>query len=653
MENSQGENGSADFSHQLTKAFSIQFELTHTVANKTQFCFLIPGNENTIGFKASRIAFSTTTGEEKRTRQRRDNVTEPTARKNAGENASPPSNLIEDAARHTQHPVKKQIKFKRLRYLSGDHNATKVPADKLKTDDTKEFKRRATDAAAVAAASIAHPNPARTDPVDGDSGDGENAISGRSEGQRTPSHRKKRRRIATSITALSGGIRPESKAPPRDRLIPYLDFGKKIPASTSRRYVVVSTTTDGSRQSGAVDATSDGPTTTSTSKPVTLSNLLICGVTTYRTLRPGVKNLKREVGVNGTSCRWNFTADQSEQASRLNLRVNDAYGFEAKVPKASSETETESTPALRPVTPVVAQFTTKILSTAVITSVSVKSHDKKAKIPTTTASSVPPVESRKKYGKEMTVDAQHHRKPEVVDAKPYEAYNLSAADPPPPSTMRPSLVPYTRHNASKTRNVNRSAQFPKLTYPAVSRLLYNVTLATTEPASTSTEDASEPSVEYLMNATTTATPASRRPEVETSSPEPATTLRSTTRAAVTGGEPETDNASSTPLFVTYEGVERDTENWRYRVRNETAENSTVNPKVFTIFSRNGHQNYSLGEQVAKPSPGLQNAEQFDGDSQTGFHIATYVLAGLGVIPLVIGIVLVMKMILHQNKKQVE
>jgi hypothetical protein len=171
--------------------------------------------------------------DEKRQRQRRDNVTEAANSQRSGvvSEESSSTNAIEDGTRQSQHPVKKQIKFKRLRYLSVDQNGTKLVTDKLKSnDDTKDSAKRkitSTDSFFATTTAAHRANETKSnETADGGTVDGKNHVVSRSENTRTPSHRKKRRRIATSITALNAPRLDANSS--RDNLSQYLDFGRKI-----------------------------------------------------------------------------------------------------------------------------------------------------------------------------------------------------------------------------------------------------------------------------------------------------------------------------------------------------------------------------------------------------------------------------------------
>lgn len=202
----------------------------------------------------------------------------------------------------------------------------------------------------------------------------------------------------------------------------------------------------------------------------------------------------------------------------------------------------------------------------------------------------------------------------------------------------------------------------------------NATQATTPESTTATAD---PNIQYLVHSTSTAAAAAEgEPAAET------TTLAWNWRNSVEGGsnrtasgqptetEPRTSSPSA-PLFVTYEGLDRDPGNLIYHVRNDSQsasssagslDNSTESPSgAFTIFTKNVHHlDHSTHKNQLHASDviaGEQNGDNEDvvdegDDGQTGFRIVTYVLAGLGAIPLVIGIALVTKMLLSQNKKQV-
>lgn len=566
-------------------------------------------------------------------------------RNNSSENTSPAANSIfENSIHHTQHPVKKQIKSKQFRYFSFDPNATKFPSEKQTFEDNKDIKHLSMDVA-----EIIHSN--RTKKNDSDNSDGENAIFARSENYRIVSHHKKRRRIATSITALNG----DSQTEPNDHLIPYLDFGRKLPVTVPRP-LLIANSTDNSKKIVAsgndVNVDNSKRTTTSTAKMVPV-NPSICGSTTYRTLRSGANNLrqKHEFLLNGNLCRWNATLDAIDLLEHI---TQQQYSYTNK-PRSNFEmketTETISTP-FHSVTPTATQFRTKVLSTAVITSMSVKSQNKKLKMSLpliTTASTQAEMESRKKYGKVMAIDILNLHKTEFTDAAVYDinvTNALSGSYSSRITTMRPSLVPYIFKNASKTQNVNHNSQLQKLTYRDAVSTHYNVTPATTERVRTSTQNIFKPNVEYLLNMTMTM-PKKQEMSRIISSIE-STILESTTVWITTNSDMK-NKSSSVSLSVTYQAVNKNMEDWWYQVRNETVKNSTtVNPKVFTILPKNAYySSTNLNEQMAKPVPGVHDIH-----SHIGFHIATYLLAGLGVIPLVIGIILVVKMILHQNKKQV-
>lgn len=605
---------------------------------------MITGNENAIGTTTSRMVF-TSTREPERIRQHQDNITSQMMRNNSSENASFVANSIfENSIHHTQHPVKKQIKSKRFRYFLLDSNATKFPSEKQTFEDTKDIKHLSTDIA-----KIIHSN--QTKKNDSDNSDGENAILARSENYHVVSNHKKRRRIATSITTLNG----DSQTELNDHFIPYLDFGRKLPV-TVPRHLLITNSTDNSRKmvasSSGVNVSNSKRATTTTAKLVSV-NPSICGNTTYRNLRSGVNNvkLKQEFLLNGNLCRLNATID----ATDLLEHITQQQYFYMNKPRSNFEiketTETMSIP-FHSVTPTVTQFSTKVLSTAVITSVSVKNQNKKLKMSLpliTTTSTQAEMESRKKYGKVMAIDVLNRHKPEFTDLAVHEVNvtnGLSGSYLSPVTTMRPSLVPYIFNNGSKMQNLNRNSQLQKLMSQAAVNTYHNVTPATTEQARTSTHNIFIPNVEYLLNTTVT---APKKPEMSKiiSSIE-STILESTTMWITTNSDLE-NKSSSVSLSVTYGAVNRSTEDWWYQVRNETVKNSTtVNPKVFTVLPKNAYYNSTnVNEQMAKPLPGVHDIH-----SRTGFYIATYLLAGLGVIPLIIGIIMVVKMILHRNKKQV-
>ena len=123
-----------------------------------------------------------------------------------------------------------------------------------------------------------------------------------------------------------------------------------------------------------------------------------------------------------------------------------------------------------------------------------------------------------------------------------------------------------------------------------------------------------------------------------------------------------NDSSTQPVFITYDIVEKNKENWNYRVRSDSENKSTsaasspgTNSTKLTLLSKANQQNYSAtGEQTFRPANGFHEAEQFEKASaadRNSFHIVTYVLAGLGVIPLVIGIAIAIKMIAYPEKKK--
>lgn len=630
-------------------------------------------------------------------RQRRDNVIEMNRTKNISEDGQNLKNIIQDTIRQTQHPIKKQIKFKRLRYLSRDQNNTKLLNDKLK-EDTKELKLRFTDTdhfrfnnTPQMTAELSK-NGTYDETSVKQSGRGTDNVVPRSENIRsTPSHRKKRRRIISNSlppTASVATIEPVQQMDlyepnvPRDHVIPFLDFGKKISATSSTR--TNANFVDSLKQSLArvskfdVDGKAIGKTDLlyvastnlenyykATIKPISVNatNSSIC-MTNYRTIRPDIKNLKREINLNNTLCRLNETEKSQERVNRQNLKAdlkikvdemhkNGRGGFineSIKNQKKSSSVSQQGYEMPPSATTVANQFTTKTLSMTIITSVSMKTNDIRIKNKTITNRTPTTNGSFRKYNVEY--NSENYKKPSI-NSRFFEMNNLSdVIFSVSHTTLRPSLIPYQRSGNSSIknfRNINNNIPFSKLIFPLQSRPPNNLTLATTEITATIT-NTSEPDIEYLKNLST-----STEPEIDMSIEMKTPNLLLWNSSTTSVFKKLTKNdSSSTPVLVTYDGIEKDITNWIYHVKNETEENTTINPKVYTIFSRNVHYNYSnKNPQSLNAAPGKTNLEEeLNDDGQTGFRIVTYILAGFGVIPLIIGIAVVMKMILNQNKKQV-
>lgn len=240
----------------------------------------------------------------------------------------------------------------------------------------------------------------------------------------------------------------------------------------------------------------------------------------------------------------------------------------------------------------------------------------------------------------------------------------------------------------QARHANLSKQYATITRNAVppyARVVVsttptapsqNVTQATTPESTTATAD---PNIQYLMHSTsktsaaedavaeTTTVSWNWRNPVESSD----SSSYSTSSSEEASKNQSLLSSPSTPLFVTYE--DKDAGNLIYHVRNDSLtvsspsspsslDNSTGHPStVFTIFTKNVHHHNYTNKNLLHTSNVIAGEQNGDGedvvddvgdDGQTGFRIVTYVLAGLGAIPLVIGIALVTKMLLSQNKKQV-
>lgn len=243
----------------------------------------------------------------------------------------------------------------------------------------------------------------------------------------------------------------------------------------------------------------------------------------------------------------------------------------------------------------------------------------------------------------------------------------------------------------QARHANLSKQYATITRNAVppySRTVVsttttapsqNVTQATTLESTTATAN---PNIQYLVHSTSsTATPEG---ELLAETTTVAWTWRNPVEGGVSSGSNSTTSAEeaakkqpqlstpSTAVFVTYEGLDKDPANLIYHVRNDSSlsvssstsslDNATDHPStMFTIFTKNVHHHHNYtNKNLLHTSNVIADEQNGDGedvvdggdDGQTGFRIVTYVLAGLGAIPLVIGIALVTKMLLSQNKKQV-
>lgn len=450
-------------------------------------------------FKSSRIVFPSP-AEEKRFRQRWDNLTLASKLKSASNSAAVAAagtsendsdvsakkskNIIEEIVRQTQHPVKKQIKYKRLRYLSSadQNNGTKLgpppappptssPVDESK-DDTKDFK--------PAAFKFTNSDSFRRHPSNETSG-GPSSTSPRlvhdakvqtaadtifSSSQRTtavqngvPSHRKKRRRLPTSASIVVPlAMSTYEQQPlhhhhvPRDpHNDPFLDFGKKI-SVTAASYgrTPHANAIEGVRSPvvrfGAASAAAEEPDGDKTDrlfvagsslqqnyyrgsvvKPTPagsgILNTSLC-VPNHRTgplLRPGfaAKGSKREIDANGTLCRLENGASSVEGVERgarpkvelpvtsTALMSTSELPFSAVV---SSSPSTTSNPATH-------QLTTKILSTAVITSVSIKSNERISRHKLGSSTSTPVKDVRTLFELPTTF----HRKAEITSSsKPFE-----------------------------------------------------------------------------------------------------------------------------------------------------------------------------------------------------------------------------------------
>lgn len=422
---------------------------------KFVFLLFVAENETANGvFKSSRIVFPSP-AEEKRFRQRWDNLTLASKLKSASSSAAVAAtgttrneaadsdakkskNIIEEIVRQTQHPaVKKQIKYKRLRYLSSadQNNGTKLgppPAPSPTTtastvdqskDDTKDSKaafkftdsdsfRRHQSSGQPSGSSKLH-HDAKVAAVD--------AVF--SSSQRTtavqngvPSHRKKRRRLPTSASIVVPlAMSTYEQQPlhhhhvPRDpQSDPFLDFGKKISVTAaSFGRTPFANAIEGVRSPivrfGAASAAAEEPESDKTDrlfvagtslqqnyfrgsvvKPTPasgISNTSLCvpnhRAGPSRSGLVGAKGSKREIDVNGTLCRPGNTtgAESQEQAGQLRVEGPVAPTAVASTSEIPSNTVVSPSPSTT-TSPSAHQLTTKILSTAVITSVSIKSNER-------------------------------------------------------------------------------------------------------------------------------------------------------------------------------------------------------------------------------------------------------------------------------------
>lgn len=451
------------------------------------------------------------------------------------------------------------------------------------------------------------------------------------------------------------------------------------------------------------------PTTTNTTST---ANSTIC-IPPYRIRRPYTgssanKTLKREVNQNIPLCQYNFTTtsktedvkptDKPEpkkvQKNRTDSPTLTTYKTMASFKNDSSQiqiTESSTVASVEVTTPVANQFTTKILSTAVITSVSVKSNNDDLTVPSepyVSSMEIPKPgeheETRKKSKSEKSFDATYNSSGVV-----FSALNKNK---PIQSTARPSLSFYQRNTSKNFRSSTRNLQFSK---PALlsqlqlqsSRPTVNSTTSDrpetntkqyqVQPSIVSVLNLSDANVEYLLGADNPTT-ESAEPEVDSVEAEITTNELFNPKPTVVivtvnerenlpvSADYEQYNSSSTPSIIAFsKNTERNTENWRYRTNVENDESSLENStssgsQIYAIFSKSSLLNFTkVVVPVASTTPKLSakpsikpSTEEYAVGYQVGFHIITYVLAGLGVIPLVIGIFLITKMILSQNKKQV-
>lgn len=548
----------------------------------------------------------------------------------------------------------------------------------------------------------------------------------------TPSHRKKRRRLILSSTQsvpidtrspYYSNFQPIQQTLPSEQF-PFSDFGRKIAGAGPRGNVnfVDSLLTEIRNNAKPplepklvpeedvvhedMDVTVDKKTieknhppndrvyvsTTNlanyyrrpTIKPanytLSLNTTSLCP-SPYRVRRPylGNKTLKREVS-NSTLCQ-NSTittskpeepklTDKPDIKKFLKARQEQSTWRSAKndINQITETTRVDSTTA-----------TTKILSTAVITSVSVKSND----IDET---------SLKPFDSYISIESDDEPEPSVKKSKSdklfdntynstgivFSAFNKTKTIQP---NARSSLMFYQRNSPKNFRTLNRNMQFSKIFSQLQSQVRPTVNTSNVEIQpnpqiqsdnfTDSTFNISQPSVEYLMNSnpTTESVESESEPvgvEVTTMND---VFIQNSTVIIVSVNDHQEQNAStlntdlynySTPSTVTYEY----TENLKYHtdVQNDTyvRRNHTQNDKIYAIFAEPAILNYTRFEKPttmppkinAIPVTGKPNSEELGIGYQIGFHIVTYVLAGLGIIPLVIGIILITKMILSQNKKQV-
>ncbi len=621
----------------------IRVQLSHT------FFLFYTGNENPIDIKASKLVFTASSREEKRLQQRRNNVTDVNKRKNGNENAQNSRNAFEDVVRQTQLPIKKQIKFKRLRFLSSDESSSKMPNNKLK-DDTEELNLMFTKSDLTLGSHPPETVKVKTNDNVNKKTTFEVAMFTSAQphmARRTPLHRKNRRRLTTVPLAEATPL-PKSlveRYSERKHIMPSTGFGKKIlmrtkgnledetkqPASPFHMEI------DGKSIEKAEKQAPNGIHFKTNGKLAQERNISLCA-TNYRMIRPGAANLKREISLNDTLCSSNLTNKSlRERLNQQNLRVsqqvkvkNDFNALETAMShKIFVARATEEAPVV--ITPPIVQFTMKSLSSTAITSVSTKIDDEKTK--------------NNENSREKLTSIFHFDLPKApTDAVIFKAYNLSkailyAAH----ATIQPSLVPYLRANLSKIyRNMSRNLHLPKLSYPLLNKTLEDLMTTTTESLNTMTANGAEPNTRYSVNLTS-------KIETETETPAETITLlltNSTTNLPNKYGLKA--NTSSTPIFVTYGRTDKVSENWMYDVKKDLIKNITVLPVSVNPNHPNNDQplvNVISGHQ--------HKIEEMADDSQMEFHIVIYVLAGLGVVPLIAGIVIATKIILGQNKKQVK
>lgn len=467
------------------------------------FWLCVAENETANGvFKSSRIVFPSP-AEEKRFRQRWDNLTlasklksasssaavatTGTSRNDADSDAKKSKNIIEEIVRQTQHPVKKQIKYKRLRYLSSadQNNGTKLgpppapppttlPVDKSKNDtkDSKAaFKFTNSDSfrrhqSSETSSSSGQPSSSAKLPHDAKVVAADAIFSS---SQRTtvvqngvPSHRKKRRRLPTSASIVVPlAMSTYEQQPlhhhhvPRDpQNDPFLDFGKKIsvtaasfgrtPYANAIEGVRSPIVQFGAASAAAEDSDSDktdrlfvagtslqqnyyrGSVVKPTPASGGISNTSLC-VPNYRaglsrSGLAGAKGSKREIDANGTLCRPGNTTvsdDQlPEQGGRPKVEVTVAPTVAASTSELPSSTVVSPSPSTT-TNPSTHQLTTKILSTAVITSVSIKSNERITRHKLGSSTSSPVKDARPLSSFELPTT--FHRKAEITSSsKPFE-----------------------------------------------------------------------------------------------------------------------------------------------------------------------------------------------------------------------------------------